>query len=187
MPFESGGPQFGLRDGKIGRWVGDGTYDGQKDIFGIRILGVALETDSQDLEGDDVVLATQTTILKGTITLAFASVQFEVLQLLSGTPIQYGATYERQKITSRNPQYVGIVGQAMAAEGGGDTHLFVPKCKMTTGFQVRFENKTFSIPEITMSAVADSHFSDGAGNPLIFDIDQNHVATTPILPPVGMN
>lgn len=186
MPFESGQPSFGLRDGKIGTWAGDGTYPDPVDIFGIRILGVQEETQAVDLEGDDTILATQTVIQKGTVTLEFASVQFEIVQRLTGQAQEYGTGYTRQRVTTRNPPYVGLCGKALAAEGGGDTHLFIPKCKASSGFQVRFERGAFAIPSITFTAVADDNFEDGDGYPLLFLMDEHDVPATIALPPVGL-
>lgn len=186
MGFETGSPTYGLRDGKIGLWNGDGTYGTPQDIFAIRILGAKLTTSSADLEGDDTILATQTTIQKAEITLEFGAVQFDVIQILSGVDKLQGADYYRQMVSTKNPQYIGLAGQAIAAENGGDTHLFIPKCKATSGFEVRFERDAFSIPQITLTAVADDNFHDADGYPLIFVMDQ-HVSVTSIsLPPTGL-
>lgn len=186
MTFEHGGPSFGVRDGLLGTWDGDGTYSDQVDIFGIRVFSAALETTSQDLDGDDTTLATAVTIKKGTITLAFASIQFNLFEILTGVPQVDSGTLTRQRVTSKQPPYVGIVGKAMSVEGGGDLHLFVPKAKMTGGFEVRLELDTFSIPSITLSAVADDNFVDAENYPLIWDMDQHATATAPVLPPTGM-
>lgn len=186
MPFERGGPQYGVRDGLIGTWVGDGSYSDQVDIFGIRLLSAALETTSTDLDGDDTTLATQTTTKKGKVSLAFASIQFNILEVLTGVPQESGAGYSRQQITSKSPPYVGICGKALAAEGTGDMHMFIPKAKMTSGFEVRLELDAFAIPEIQMSAVADDNFLDGEGFPLIWSMDQHNTNTAIALPPTGM-
>ena len=67
MAFEIGQPVYGLRDGKIGTWDGDGTYSNVTDIYGIRLLGVQLNVTSNDAKGDDAVLATATRVEKATV------------------------------------------------------------------------------------------------------------------------
>jgi len=186
MPFEQGGPQFGARQCKVGTWVGDGTYTDITTVFGVRVIGAALESTSQDLDGDDTTLATAVTIKKASVTLAMASIQFHVIAVLSGNPEVDSGALTRVMITSRQPPYVGVAGRALAVEGAGDTHLFVPKAKMSGGFEVRMELDTFSIPSITLSAVADDNFLDADDFPLIFDMDQHETAEVVALPPTGM-
>ena len=187
MAFEIGGPQYGLRDGKIGTWDGDGTYSNTVDIYGIRLLGVQLNVTSNDAKGDDAVLATATRVEKATVRLAFLSVQANIIEVISGVAtIESGVTKSRQKVSTKNPPYVGVAGQAFAEELNGDCHLFVPKCKMTEGFEVRFELDAFSIPELTLTAVPDALFLDAESYPVLFVIDQNSTHVNIALPPPGM-
>ena len=187
MPFEIGGPQYGVRDGKIGTWDGDGTYSNVIDVYGIRLLGVQLNTTSNDLKGDDAVLATATRNEKATVRLSFASIQANIIEVISGVAtIESGSTISRQKVSTKNPPYVGVAGQAFAEELLGDCHIFVPKAKMTEGFEVRFELDSFSIPELTLSAVQDDNFLDAEDYPVLFVIDQHDAHTAIALPPTGM-
>lgn len=187
MPFEIGGPSYGARDSKIGTWDGDGTYSNVIDIFGVRLLGVQLNTTSTDLKGDDAVLATATRNEKATVRLAFASVQSNIIEVITGvTTIESGVTISRQKVSTKPPPYVGVAGQAFAEELLGDCHFFVPKCKMSEGFEVRMELDAFSIPELSLSAVQDENFLDAEGYAVIYVIDQHSTHVNIALPPVGM-
>lgn len=187
MPFEIGGPNYGARDGKIGTWDGDGTYSGVVDIYGLRLLSWKLDTTSSDGKGDDAVLVTATRNEKGTARLAFLSVQFNLIEVITGVEtIESGVTKSRQKISTKAPPYVGVAGQAFAEEGNGDTHMFIPKCKMTEGFEIRFELDSFSIPELTLSSVQDENFLDAQDYPLLAVFDQNSTHVAVALPPVGM-
>lgn len=186
MPFDQGGPQFGVRKCIGGKWDGDGSYSDQITFFGVRVLGVQQEVQSQDLDGDDTTLATQTTIKKATVTLAMASVQQGGISLITGNPVVDSGSMTRLMVTSRKPPYIGIAGKAEAAEGNGDTHLFIPKAKMAQGFEIRFELDTFSIPQFSLTAVADENFVDEDDYPLLYDIDEHANVTAVALPPVGL-
>jgi hypothetical protein len=186
--FNIGAPQFGLRRGKIGTWVGDGTYDDVQDVPSIQVLSSNIQTVNAQLEGNDYITATAATAISGEVTLRFGSVDPRVLSLITGsnydtyasTPNQYGV----MRISGKNFPYVGIIGQSRAAEGGGDTHLFIPKVKATTGFEVRFEYGAFSIPEITMMSLPDENWLDAAGDPCIAFIIPHETATADVsLPP----
>lgn len=186
VAFEQGGPQFGARECKVGKWVGDGTYTPQATVKGVRVLGYNLQTSQQDLDGDDATLATAITIKKAQVTLEMAHIQFDVISILSGNPEVDSGSLTRLMVTTRKPPYVGIAGRAEAAEGDGDTHLFGPKCKMSGGFEVKIQLDQFSIPSLTLDAVADDNFVDANNYPVIFDMDQHATATAVALPPTGM-
>jgi hypothetical protein len=189
MPFDIGGPQFGLRDGKIGTWDGDGTYTGLQDIFSIQLLGARAEVESQDLKGDDGITATAARTNKGTVTLRMGGIDIDALgYFLPGTDASSGvgsAMKKVMKVSNKKAPYVGLCGQAIAEEGDGDTHLFIPKCKISGPFEIKFEGDTFAIPEIQLTAVLDENFLDADGNPSLFHIVEHATATAVALPPVA--
>ena len=148
------------------------------------MLSSSVETVSAQLEGDDRITATATVAISGTVTLRMGSVDNRVIAVLAGAEHSSAGGYSILKVTAKNFPYIGVVGQSRAAEGGGDTHLFIPKLKCTEGFEVRFEYGQFSIPEITLTAVPDDNFLDEANDPLLFGLVGHETATTDVdLPP----
>lgn len=185
--FSVGGPQFGLRDTKIGTWDGDGTYSNVADVFSVQVLGMRIESESTDLEGDDGVTATAVRAKKGTVTLRMGGIDLFTIGLFAPGVYSTGYTtpniYKRHKVSNKKAPYVGICGQAMAEEGEGDTHLFAPKMKLAQPFELRFEGNNFAIPEVTFTAVYDNNFNDGEGNSLLFDFIEHETAIDVSLPP----
>jgi hypothetical protein len=191
MGFDIGGPQYGLRDGKIGEWQGDGSYDNVTDVFSIQVMSIRGEVTSADLDGDDGITATASRLKKGTVTLKMGSIHMDAIGMfLPGTSGESGAPGSTRKvltISNRRAPYIGAAGQSMAEEGSGDTQFFVPKMKVSQPFELKFENDTFSIPEIQFTAVLDENFEDEDGNPALFHIIENETAgTITTLPPTGV-
>lgn len=183
--FNTGAPQFGLRKSKIGTWAGGGVYTNITRVPSVQVLGTAIQTVTAQLEGDDQITATAATAISGTVTLRFGSVDPRIISVIAGSDNTSSGGIGTLKVTAKNFPYIGIVGQARAAEGAGDSVLFIPKAKCTDGFEVRFEYGQFSIPEITLMSVPDSNFLDTAGDPVLFSMLSHTTATTDItLPPV---
>lgn len=183
--FNTGAPQFGLRRAKIGTWVGNGTYTNIRQVPSVQVLASGIETVTAQLEGDDQITATASVAISGTVTLRMGSVDNRIIAILAGSDHSSSGTTQTLKVTAKNFPYIGVVGQSRAAEGTGDTLLFIPKCKCTDGFEVRFEYGQFSIPEVSLTAVPDSNFLDSASDPVIFSLLSHATALTDItLPPV---
>jgi hypothetical protein len=76
--------------------------------------------------------------------------------------------------------YVGIILKALSAETG-DTWLFLPKTKITSGFTLaQMEYGAFTIPEVTMQIVDDASW--GAINIITHPVDVPITA----FPPPGL-
>lgn len=188
MPlFSFGGPSYGLEDAKVATNNGNGTFGVNQDVPSVQMLQVAIQTTTANLEGDDRITATASKMISGQVTLRFGSVPFEVYAILTGSPLQSSGSgdsaYRFLDIASRKMPYWGIIGRADAAEGSGDTHIFVPKCKITEGFTIKLEYNTFSIPEVTCLAVGDENFPDANGNPTVMRVIEHPDLELATLPP----
>lgn len=186
MGFDIGGPQFGLRDAKIGVHNGDGTYGTLVDVYSVQLYSVQSQTTNAELTGDDSITAVHAIARSAQIQLRFGSVQLGVLEVLTGKTLQSsGATPNIRRemlFDNHNFPYFGLVGKANAAEGASsETHLAVCKVKVMEGFQVSFEYGAFSIPEITAMAVPDPDYTPAANT--IFHIVQYESGTAVALPP----
>ncbi len=164
MPlFSFGGPQKGLRDGKIASWVGDGTYGAAVDIPSIRVLRATLVNKSNKLEGDDRTTDTSSEAQEGKVRLEFGSVSLNVLAIMLGRTLETAGSdpnrTRRIRATAKSMPYFGIAGQAMASQGVGDTHLFIPMAKIAEDFDiVSLENGNYAIPSVTLTCIADENY-----------------------------
>lgn len=185
--FTYGGPQFGLKDCKIAPNNLDGTFSAMVDVPSIKVLDITVRVTSAVLEGDDEETASSSRVIGGTIKMQFGSINLDVLTAMLGGTLDtaYGAyTSRRMSIANRNTPYLGICGKSEAAEGTGDTHMFIPKAKIASDFNLKFEYGTFSIPEITFSAQGDQNFLDGDGNANIVIPIEYETARDVAIPPV---
>lgn len=161
MAFDQGAPQFGLADCKIMTWASAGTYSGSiTDIMSVQMVGFTLNQVSAILTGDDQETATDTRSIGGATALRFGGLNLDGLAIVLGKAISTISSVEQQGIQGghRMP-YFGLIGKALAAEGGGSTWLYVPKMKLMGDFPLAmFEYGAFAIPEVTFKAVPDATY-----------------------------
>lgn len=164
MPnFGLGGPSFGLRDVKVAVWNGDGTYGVLVDVPSVQLFSENLQTVNAQLEGDDVITDIHAKAISGQVKVRFGSVALEVLEVITGrTILSTGVTpnrVDRLNFTGTNFEWFGICGRAESTGQDGDTHLFIPKCKVLEGFEVKFEYGQYTIPELTLMCVPDDQYT----------------------------
>lgn len=161
MAFDQGSPQFGLSDGRIQTWASAGTYSGSiTDVMSIQMAGFTLQQISAVLTGDDQETASDTRSVGGQLQMRFGGLNLDMLVILLGKAIGTISSVEQQGIQGghRMP-YFGFIGKALAAEAGGDTWLYVPKCKLMGDFPLAMlEYGAFAIPEVTVKAVPDATY-----------------------------
>lgn len=184
MPFDQGAPQFGLNDGKIATWGTGSVYTPStgSDIMSIQMGNVAMEIVSAILTGDDRQTAIASSAIGGTCQMRWGGLNLDMLGILTGKTVVAGSSSLRSlRITGgQKMPYVGVILKALSAEAG-DTWLFLPKCKILSGFTLaQMEYGTFTIPEVTMQVVDDEEW--GAINVI------THPTDVPItaFPPVGI-
>lgn len=185
--FDFGGPQSGLADVKVAVNNGDGTFGSMVDVPSVQLLGIELRTESAELNGDDRITATRSRIVGANITLRYGSIHLDVLETMLGNSVvdSYGSYSSRRVyVTNRKLPNFGICGKANAEEGGGDTHLFAPRCKVSSNFNLRFEYNTFSIPEMTLAAVGDENFLDDNGDAIVVIPVEYETARDVAIPPL---
>jgi hypothetical protein len=182
MPFDVGSPQFGINDGKIGTWTapvaaGAATYvpPTGSDIMSIQMGQVSMELISAILTGDDRQTAIAASAIGGSVQMRWGGLNLSSLAILTGTTISSlsSSAKQLQIIGSQKMPYIGVILKALSAETG-DTWIWLPKCKIMSGFTLaQMEYGAFTIPEVTMQVVDDDKY--GAINII------THVVDTPIL------
>jgi hypothetical protein len=187
--FSFGGPQFGLREGKLARWLPGGGFGANVNIPSIQVLSYEAVVTNQDLKGNDKLTATASRIEAANVTFRFGSISLEVLEAITGNAMQSSGSgasaYRFVPLTNRRLPYFGVSGKAASEETEGETHMFAPKCKVVGNFTLRFEQDNFSIPELSCRAIADDNYKDADGNDWVFAPIEYASAKAVSLPPHG--
>jgi len=185
--FDFGALSYGLRDCKVAINNLDGTFGTAVDVPSVALYVANLQTVNAQLEGDDSITATAARIISAQVTFRFGSADLDLLAILTGQSVDNsGTTPNRRRqldISALRLPYFGISGKADAEEGAGDNHIFVPKVKITEGFEIRLEYNTFAAPEITAVAVGDINFLDSGSLASIIQVVQYEALTAVALPP----
>lgn len=161
MAFDQGAPQFGLADAKVQTWTSAGTYSGSiTDIMSVQMIGVTLQQVSAQLTGDDRITATAARAIGGQVQMRFGGINLDALAVILGKAIGTISSVEQILLPGghRFP-YFGIIGKALAEEGGGDFWVYCPKAKLMGDFQIAMlEYGNFAIPEVTVQLVDDESY-----------------------------
>ncbi len=146
--------KFGLNDCKVATWEGEETYGPAVDVESIQLMGVEFNTESGQLEGDDIITDAHAKIQSVTVRIRFGFKDLDVLEVLTGVTNTESAPNSESMIFGRdNMPYFAINGRVDSTEGGGDMHIFIPKCKLMEGFGLSMEKGRYITPEITAMAV----------------------------------
>jgi hypothetical protein len=187
MPFDTyGAPQFGLQDAKIAPWNATNDYGTAVDVPSVQLMGAVLRILSAQLVGDDKITATAARAIGGQSQLRFGSVSIAALEVMLGnTSTASGTTPNAQDhlkvVGGDNMPYFGICGKALAEEGSGDLHVFLPKVRITSDVTLAsLEYGNFAIPELTVEAVDDATFG-------IVNLIEHETAANVAIPPTNIS
>jgi len=183
MGFDSyGAPQYGLNDVKIATWDATNDYDTAVDVPSVQLMGTTLATISAQLEGDDTITASAARAVGGEVRVRFGSISIAALEVLLGnTSTASGSAQDHLKVSGGDDMpYIGICGKAVAAEGTGDTHIFIPKCKLMGDLTIaQLEYGAFAIPEATIQIVDDATFG-------LINVIEHATAADVAIPPTNI-
>ncbi|HKI69927.1 MAG TPA: hypothetical protein VKA67_10085 [Verrucomicrobiae bacterium] len=187
MAFDSyGAPTFGLNDVKIAVWNSTDSYGTAVDVPSVQLMGAVLRILSAQLEGDDKITATASRAIGGQSQLRFGSVSIAALEVMLGNSSTASGTTPTQQDELRvsggdNMPYFGICGKALAEEGSGDLHVFLPKVKITSDVTLAsLQYGQFAIPELTVEAVDDATYG-------IINLVEHETAVAIQIPPTNLS
>ena len=149
---------YGVADLKVAPWLAGSTYGTAVDVWGVSQFGLTIETASGRLEGDDVILRAHARPIACQITARFAFQTLEPYETMTGKTIQDGTSLEWLEIANDSFPYFGMIAQVLNDDEEGDVHIFVPKCKLMSGFQMQMQYGQFVTPEITIDGVKDDTY-----------------------------
>lgn len=146
---------FGIRDCKIAAWNNPENYGIEYDLDAISMMSVALNTISGTLEGDDEIKDVHAKVISATVRCRFAFTDLNVYATLTGGTVVDSPTVDRLAFDTSNLPYFALCAKIDHTSGLGDTHIFIPKMKVTEGFEISAEYGRYSTPELTMTAVRE--------------------------------
>lgn len=144
----------GLRDLKIAAWTAENSWGTAYDLLGARELTVEWEVQTDQLEGDDVVLDRYTKVTSVTLRLSNAAVDLEALDMLLGGTLVSNASYEDFKMAETDEvPYVGIAGRVVGSSSQSDLHILIPKAKLSGNLPYGAQLNQYLIPAATFQGV----------------------------------
>lgn len=171
--------KFGLNDCKVAPWSAAESYGTAVDVESIQLMGVEFNTESGQLEGDDIITDAHAKIQSVTVRIRFGFKDLDVVEVLTGVTNTESAPDTESMIFGRdNMQYFALCGRVDSTEGGGDMHIFIPKCKLMEGFGLTMEKGRYITPEITAMAVYEGATYGMA------KVIQHNTAADVVIPPV---
>ena len=181
-----GAPQFGLRDVKIATWNSSDSYGTAVDVPSVQLMGAVLQIVSAMLEGDDEITASAARATGVEARIRFGSVNVAALEVLLGNTATSSVASPNEvkqlKVSGGdNMPYFGMVGKALAEEGSGDFHLFIPKLRIMSDVELAtLEYGQFAIPEFTAQGVSDSTYG-------VVNLVENETAKSVSIPPANIS
>lgn len=167
---------FGCRDCKVTPWNG-ATLGTAVDLPRIRTVELSVTTDSTDLEGDDVRVATHNfgkglegSIEAGGINAAALAVIEGGEVTTTGTTPNRVSTYKVEGDQSQ--QYFKLEAQ-MYGDDSGDIHFIAWKIKATNGPNYSFTQGEFALTACDVAGI----FDDTATPSRLYSIIQNETIT----------
>lgn len=187
MAFDTkGAPTLGLDDAKIATWAVSGTYGSLVDVMSVQLMDTTIKVVNAQLEGDDQITANSTKIVGAMCKIRFGSLSMAAMAVLLGiSKVTSGTTPNAQDAMtlvggSQLPNF-GLCGRAKASQGGGDLHVFLPKCQIMEDINLgSLEYGKFTITELTVYAVADENYD-------LINYIEHETVTVIAMPPAGIS
>ncbi len=187
MGFDpKGSPTLGLDDCKVGAWASTGTYGTLVDVPSVQLMDTTMKVVNAQLEGDDQITANSSKIVGATCKIRFGSLSLAALVVMLGvSKVNSGTTPNAQDAITlvggtQLPNF-GLCGRAKASQGGGDLHVFLPKCQIMEDVNLgSLEYGKFTITELTVYAVNDETYD-------LLNFVEHETVTSITMPPTGIS
>jgi len=168
--------QFGLRDVRLYPLNSSGARGTGVDLPVSRTFSFKETVSSEQLEGDDVVIAAHDYNPLVEWELEAGGISFEAYAVLAGGTVTSTGTTPAQvktysKLNTQSRPYFEVEGQAIS-DSGGDMHCVVYRCKADGDLEGSFENGSF-----LMSKGAGKGYGRTDNNKL-YDFVQNETAVS---------
>lgn len=145
---------YGLRDIKIATWIAANSYGTAVDVGAAREFTLTINLQTDQLEGDDVIVDRFAKVISVSLNMAYGSVNQQVLSILTGGTLVSNATYEDLMFDQAdNIPYFAIAGRVVGSHGAGDLHAFIPKCAPAGPISYKAGINSYLIPSLDLQGV----------------------------------
>lgn len=139
---------------KIAAWSAENSYGTAYDIHGARNMSVSWTVETDQAEGDDVVMDRFSKIIAVSVNIEQAVVDLELLDMISGGSLVSNAAYEDLKLgQDDNLAYVAIAGRSVSSDANNDLHVFIPKCKIAGDLEFTMQYGEYTFPAAEFQGV----------------------------------
>jgi hypothetical protein len=147
---------FGIRDVRILPLVGDTPGTGI-DVPRIRTVDLGVESDSTELEGDDVRVAIHSFGKRLTGSIEAGGINLDALAVMEGGAVTPGGVLPNRIVTyavlgTQSQGYFKLIGH-MYGDDAGDLHIIAYRVKATSGPNYSFNNGEFALTNCDLEAV----------------------------------
>lgn len=168
------GQVLNIKDAKVAKRTGSGTYNAAVDVFGVTQLSATARVAGGTRSGDSAIIDATGRIIGGQLTLAFAAPNFDVLTEITGLPTTSAQSdgdneVRTFRVDTRTMPYFGLAGAADDSDGNeGVFHVWAPKLKITSDFTLvelqGDDGVNYPAFQATVEAVRDNAYVNGAQN-----------------------
>lgn len=169
--------RFGLRDVKIATWTTANSYGTAVDFGAAQLFQISIEVEEAELPGDDVIVDTHSTAKSVSVQVRQGDVSLDVISIMTGEDIASPAGKRSIVFGQSDRPYFALCGKINGTGDGGDTHIFVPKCKLKGALPWKMEYGNYMIPEMTAEGVYE-----GATNGFLKIVEHDTAADVAIPP-----
>lgn len=155
--WDDGQPTFSVELAALAVNNLDGTFGTPVRIPSVKAVMTDFKTITDQAQGDSSITAIASQLISADLTLDFSGITRAAYTILTGvstaasvTPTRYVTDYHNDRFP-----YFALILEALAAEASGDTVFFLPKCKITSGFQWKWEYGKIIAPNVKAVAIKD--------------------------------
>lgn len=144
----------GVRKMIIAPWTSAAVYGTAYQILGARQANLSWVVSSDKARGDDVDLDTFTKITAVSLSIAQASVDMTVANMILGGTLVSNSTYYDLTIgDSNDPPYFAIAYEVYGSNNAGDMHVFIPKAKLSSTPTFNAQVDAYLFPQMQFEGV----------------------------------
>lgn len=144
---------YGLRDMIVALWLAENSYGDYFDLPAAATLTVNLETQANQLQGDDVIVDQYAKIIAVTAQASWGAVDFEVSEIITGGVLVSNGEYQDLMISQDdNVPYFCIAGRVVGSNQG-DLHMLLPKVKLAGNYQFQAQQNNYLVPTLDLRGV----------------------------------
>ncbi len=160
--WEAGTPTFSVQLAAVAVNNLNGTLGTPVRIPSVKAVMTDIKTITDQAQGDSKITAIAAQLISADLTIDTAGITFAAYQIMTGVTPTSSTVPTRSYLTYTNDRmpYFAMVLEAFGAEDAGDDVIFMPKCKITTGFSWKFEFGKIITPSIKAIAIPDLVLGD---------------------------